>query len=165
MSTARIRLPLRVLASAAGVVVMGSLALADAPPTQYAAFDLKDLTILDSQTQLRWQRHAGPQTSFAGAIAYCAGLSLAGYTSGWRVPSYKELLTLVDESPHTEYPTGAPQQIAIDGNAFPNTAVDAPYWTSSPYPSIAGDAYVVEFVQGAGQSQSMGTPAYVRCVQ
>jgi hypothetical protein len=160
------RLPLRIVAAAAGVVAFGSLAWADAPPGQYAPFDLRDQSILDVKTGLRWQRYAAPPMSFAGAVSYCAGLSLDGFAAGaWRLPSYKELLTLVDESPHTEYPTGAPVQIAIDGNAFSGTAVDAAYWTSSPYPPMSGNGYAVDFSTGAGQDVSLGSSSlYVRCV-
>jgi hypothetical protein len=160
------RLALRVVGAAAGVVALGSLAWADAPPGQYSYFDLRDQSILDLKTGLRWQRYAAPPVSSASAVSYCAGLSLSGFGAGaWRLPSYKELLTLVDESPHIEYPTGAPVQIAIDGNAFSGTAVDAPYWTSSPYPPMSGNAYAVDFSTGAGQDVAIASAnLYVRCV-
>ena len=160
------RLPLRILAAAAGVIALGSLARADAPAEQYSPFDLKDRSIVDNKTGLRWQRYAASQLSFAGAVAYCAGLSLDGFVAGaWRIPSYKELLTLVDEFPHTEYPTGAPVEIAIDGHAFPAIAVQAPYWTSSPYPPLAGSAYAVDFGTGAGQNAATASASLnVRCV-
>ena len=160
------RLALRVVGAAAGVVALGSLAWADAPPGQYWPFDLRDVSIRDAKTGLRWQRYAAPPMGFGAAVSHCAALSLDGFGAGaWRLPSYKELLTLVDESPHTEYPTGAPVQIAIDGNAFPGVAVDAPYWTSSLYPPMSGYAYAVDFGTGAGQDVAVASAIpYVRCV-
>jgi len=156
---------LRLTATGAGLLAVVSVARADAPPGQYANFNRNDITILDDWTQLRWERVAIYQaSSFDDAAAHCAGLTLDGL-SGWRVPSYKELLTLVDESPHTEYPTGAPVTIAIDGNAFPGTRYDLPYWTSSPFLKSPGDAYVVRFSDGiADHAPMLSANYYVRCV-
>ncbi len=158
-------LALRAAAAGAGLVALVSIARADAPPGQYRVFNRSDVVIIDNGTQLTWQRAVVYQaTSFADATSYCAGLALS-QTPGWRVPSYKELLTLVDESPHTEYPTGAPVQIAIDASAFPGTPVDQPYWTSSVYLQGATSAYAVRFSDGAGLAVLMATPGYyVRCV-
>ncbi len=151
-------------------LTMGVLARADAPPDQYDTFDLKDTVIHDAKTGLYWQRQVAPtQTAtFSGATAYCAGLALGSYGSGWRVPSYKELLTLVDESPHVEYPKGPPVNVAIDPNAFPLTPADplTPYWTSSadPNPVNAGDAFAVEFSLGNAKSLPQSSVLFVRCV-
>jgi len=158
------RVALRLSASGAGLVAVVSLARADAPPGQYAQFSREDTVITDDGTRLRWQRVATYQaTSFADAQGYCAALSLGGL-GAWRVPSYKELLTLVDEAPHTEYPTGAPVTIAIDGNAFPGTNPGV-YWSSSADAQTSGNAYAVRFSDGQSQSAPVNTTGYsVRCV-
>jgi hypothetical protein len=163
MSRARVHRVTRVIAPVLAVATAGVIARADAPPDQYASFNQADTVITDNFTKLNWQRTVTTSTDFAGAIAECNGLSLGTFSSGWRLPSYKELLTLVDESPHDEYPTGQAVQVAIDGNAFPETP-NGSFWTSSVVPS-SGSILDVEFKQGTGNTLlPIGANAYVRCV-
>jgi len=166
MSGAAWRRALRLSVPILTVATVGVLARADSPPGQYAAFNQADVVITDNGTLLGWQRTVSTLSTFSGAVAACNGLSLGGFPSGWRLPSYKELLTLVDESPHLEYPTGAPVQIAIDGNAFPETPVIPfrNYWTSSADPNTPGNLLVVEFQSGTGVSLGGTQTAWVRCV-
>jgi hypothetical protein len=161
------RARLRAALSAVGLVAIVSLARADAPSDQYALFDVNSQSITDNFTLLVWQRQAPAQTMiFASAVSYCSGLSLDNGSS-WRVPSYKELLTLVDESPHLEYQGGALVPVAIDGHAFPPpTLVNHYYWSSSPSLADTSSAYVVDFGTGMAHTSSMtqGDVDYVRCV-
>jgi hypothetical protein len=162
----------RRLAGVAGVVTLASVARADAPSDQYELFDVNDVTIQDHFTTLVWQRY--PATSitsgmpatmtFDAAAAYCQGLSLGSYANGWRVPSYKELLTLVDEKPHLEFENGQLVPKAIDLHAFPGTpTAGTSYWTSSTYQD--GRGYAVDFSDGTAQLASKAnTSFYVRCV-
>lgn len=162
MKRARLRAGL----SAAGLVAIVSLARADAPGDQYALFNVNSQSITDDFTQLVWQRQAPPQTMpFTNAVTYCSALSLDGY-SPWRLPSYKELLTLVDESPHLEYQGGSLVPVAIDGHAFPPpTLVDHRYWTSSPSLAAPTFTYVVDFGNGSGLTADVTQDSeYVRCV-
>ena len=157
---------LRATVAATGVLALASLARADAPPDQYNLFNLNSDVIQDLWTGLSWQRYP-PATSvtFDAAAAYCASLSLDTMTTGWRVPSYKELLTIVDEAPHVEYEGAQLVQKAIDGNAFPGAAVDVPYWTSSLYPAAKNNAYVVDFGNGGVPGpDAIVHSDYVRCV-
>jgi hypothetical protein len=71
------------------------------------------------------------------ALDYCANLSLDGIT-GWRLPSIKELWSIVDV-------TGA--NPAIDWSVFPST-VSGVYWTSSPFANRPYEAYAVDFSTG-----------------
>lgn len=80
----------------------------------------------------------------------------------WRVPSYKELLTLVDESPHQDYVQGL--IVAIDANAFPSTPASQ-FWTSSLDPMNPTQAYAVDFGTGVGSLESVMFPLFVRRVQ
>jgi len=157
---------LRASLVAGAVVGLATLARADAPSDQYEFFDLTTTVIQDLRTGLYWQRYP-PATgvSFAGAAAYCASLVPDGGGPAWRVPSYKELLTLVDESPHTEYTGGQLQQKAIDGNAFPQIPVDLSYVTSSVYPGTpSGYVYTVDFHNGLPGAADATQSFYVRCV-
>jgi hypothetical protein len=127
------------------------------------------LTVTDSITGLVWQRDgSGARTgcshddvgdpgntscTWAEATTYCTGLSVGGF-SGWRVPSLKELSTIMD---YTQYFP------VIDPVAFPNTEPWY-FWASSP--TIAPIyAWVVNF-QGGGWYQA-GANNYerVRCVR
>jgi hypothetical protein len=52
-------------------------------------------TVHDPKTGLTWQQMPPPDTyTQAGALQYCAGLSLDG--GGWRLPTIKELATIAD---------------------------------------------------------------------
>src|SRR5580658_4283600 len=145
---------LRAAVAVTAMTVLATTARADAPLDQYGLFDMDAETIVDAWTGLVWQRNAPAQhVDFYAAAAYCESLSLAtpaGQTSGWRVPSYKELLTLVDETPHTEYVNDGLIQVWIDANAFPQTLVDREYWTSSLYVLSAAAGYAVDFSDGQG---------------
>jgi hypothetical protein len=156
---------LRAILAASAVVALATLARADAPPDQYSLFNTRSDVIQDVRTGLSWQRIASPiLVEQSGAFALCAALSLDALATGWRVPSYKELLTLVDEAPHTEYENGQLMEKAIDADAFPATATDSAYWTSSPYPAQADSAYAVNFHTGVPLADDPGVVHYVRCV-
>jgi hypothetical protein len=162
----RARRWLRATFGASAVLVLVTLARADAPFDQYNLFNLNSDVIQDQQTGLYWQRYP-PTTDvdFDGAASYCGQLSLDTFATGWRVPSYKELLTLVDESPHVEYENGTVVEKYIDGNAFPGAAVSSSYWTSSAYPGApAVEGYAVDFHTGVPAAQDRASSQVVRCV-
>lgn len=73
----------------------------------------------------------------AEAQKACAALRTGGY-SDWRLPTMRELLTLVDYSRHDP---------AIDTELFPNCKSDW-YWTSTPYAPDSGYAWFVSFDDG-----------------
>jgi hypothetical protein len=160
----------RATLAATALAAVVSLARADAPIDQYDLFSSSDTTIWDTKTNLVWERRpqSGPagQYSFHDAGTHCQGLSLNGF-SDWRVPSYKELLTLVDENPHFEYENGGLVPHAIDSNAFPGTAVDNLYWTSSLVSQLGAPTYgyAVSFSDGTGQQPLLTQQLYVRCVR
>jgi hypothetical protein len=122
-------------------------ALADAPADQYEQFDRDSTSIKDAHTLLQWERRPAP-TPF----------------SGGRLPTVKELLTIVDEAPHDEYVAPSVVSKFIDGLAFPDTPVDRPYWTSSP--GEPGLVWAVDFGTGLMTPLSATTgQAYARCLQ
>ena len=151
------------------VVVLALPAHADAPAGQYEAF-AKDLKfIVDSKTHLRWQRFPDlTERSFTDAGNYCpaADSVKAGWGSpgGWRLPTVKELLTLVDEEPHDEFDPslGATSPRYIDRNAFAGTP------TKLPYLALGDDAVTawrVDFATGRASQQGASALYYVRCVR
>ncbi len=91
------------------------------------AYRIADGEVHDPATGLTWQRAIFPAMPADAAVAYCAGLGLGD--GPWRLPSVQELASTVDET------RVAP---AIDTEAFPGTAKNAPYWTATrPSPKPA----------------------------
>lgn len=125
---------------------------ADAPQGRYMT---DNGTVIDTKTMLIWERgHSIAPQIFSDAQNRCAMLMLNG--NGWRLPSMKELQTIVDRSGVA--PT-------IDPLAFPNTPKDA-FWTSSSWSaSAASAAWVIKFTDGYTTSRSKTTSAYSRCVR
>lgn len=135
--------------------------LADAPiggkDQQYANFIGEDRFITDRHTHLKWDRPLAPYPaalSFIDAQASCSGAK--------RLPSLKELLTLVDETPHDEYDEGVLVARAIDRSAFSDTPPEE-FWTSS----LSGaKVWVVDFSDGTTDAvTTTNKMARVRCVQ
>lgn len=135
--------------------------------------DPGDGTILDQKSGLVWQKCASGQGSagdsytacatgtattytWVNALAYCNTLNLNGIT-GWRLPSVKELVSLVDYSR-----SAAP---ATDTAFFPSTTGN--YWTSTNHPSgsYRDQAYLIAFNAGTYDAAVKTTVARVRCVR
>lgn len=151
MKLRTLRLPL-VLALAVAPV------MADAPPDQYRPFVRTDTEIQDPHTQLKWQRAVIAQRNYQQAQTACP--------IGYRLPTVKELLTLVDEEPHAEYESGQIVTKMIDRNAFPGTPAEA-FWTSSIFAGSAQPqrAWAVHFGTGVTAALDEGESHYVRCVR
>jgi hypothetical protein len=114
-------------------------------------------TVVDTVTHLTWQRVMAPTLlTEPQGVSYCQTLD-AGSMTGWRLPTIKELQTLVDV-----------RQIkpAIDTNAFPDTPPTGTFWSSTPYASDLRMGWYLNFVVG-GESSYIGLPGpmNVRCVQ
>jgi hypothetical protein len=114
----------------------------------------------DVETKLIWQEgDSGTTMAFSAAAPYCASLALNGHT--WRLPSIKELSTLVDEDPPITSVSPA-----INVTAFPGTAANTPYWSSSLFnnmPATAHDPWVINFQDGYTEYNQ--TAGLVRCVR
>lgn len=120
-------------------------------------------TVTDTSTGLVWQRTPSDERfNFEDAQAHCADLDLAG--KGFRAPSMKELLTLVDETNL--------QDPAIDTSVFDMPVDGGLFWTSSrnaQQPDSNG--WYVLFGYGEAKSTSPPPPSnltdeyYVRCVK
>jgi len=113
-----------------------------------------DGTVVDTATRLTWQQRLdGTRRSFAEATAACAALPLAG--GGWRLPSMKELQTIVDET-RTDP--------AIDPAAFPETPSEG-FWAANPLAGMAQNAWFVTFANGIAYNAVVEHPYSVRCVR
>lgn len=163
----------------AGAVVLAGAALvvvavrADAPSDQYGFFQAMTPSIKDTKARLEWERFpelnllagdAGadggmwaPNQTFANANTRCQNLG-----AGWRLPTVKELSTIVDEDPHQVYRDGGTPYLFIDRNAFP-TADPQHYWSSSPAKN--NQAWAVDFGSGEPVLDPQSLPNVSRCVR
>jgi hypothetical protein len=129
-----------------------------APDSRYS--DHGDGTVTDLQTGLMWKRCSEGQSGTAcsgtesiqtwqAALTTAANSSFAGY-SDWRLPSVKELQSLVETGCHSP---------SINGVRFPNTPSNS-FWTSTTVASNASNARVVNFssgnVNGSVKSGNLG---------
>jgi len=112
--------------------------------------------VVDKVTGLTWERQNGGENplwlSWDDAKAYCASLVLDGQ-SGWRLPTVKELQSLVDVRS---------RQPATDPAIFPGVGE---LWASS---GIANDptlAWSVSFEQGQTVPTVVTVKDQVRCVR
>jgi uncharacterized protein DUF1566 len=129
-------------------------ATAAAPRTPPARFEVVGDVVRDLTTGLEWTREAASdkRLTWAEAKEACEKLDLAG--GGWRLPTIKELLSLVDYERHDP---------AID----PVFKCDATlYWTSTPYaPSPAVCAWGVGFGDGDAGCSGRDGDGFVRAVR
>ena len=99
--------------------------------------DLGGGLVRDNGNGLVWQQTTPPGGyTQAGAIAYCAGLTLGG--GGWRLPTNDELLTIVDR----RYTA-----TKIDPTYFPATP-GANFWSSTPVAGMPTYGWQVNFYTG-----------------
>ncbi len=105
---------------------------------------------------LEWQDNSQAKTTklnWQDAKAYCQELELVGYDD-WRLPSIKELQSIVDASRYNP---------AIK-RGFANVA-SSRYWSSSEYVSVAKYAWVVYFKYGGTSYGTKSAEYFVRCVR
>ncbi|HMI85074.1 MAG TPA: DUF1566 domain-containing protein [Polyangiaceae bacterium] len=115
-------------------------AIAVAPGNQYALLAAGE--VQDNYTHLIWQQgYSAATMPWADAAAYCSTLALNGNT--WRLPSIRELSTLVDEA------LVAP---SINRTMFPSTKYGSRsinwYWASHSAAGNASAAWAINFDDG-----------------
>jgi hypothetical protein len=141
------------------VAIVPTFAHASAPAGQYVvtAGGTAYGSVYDTKTKLTWQQTVSSTTyTWADAQAHCAGVGASLGGMGWRLPTLKELQTLVDYS----QATGA----MIDPTAFPS-APSSVFWSGS---SVAGSpslAWLVSFYGGYSNSFGITYAFDVRCVR
>ena len=143
------------LASVVVVVAGLAIAVAGSAVAPIGRYTIDHGAVTDVKTKLTWQQATSSTTyTQADAASACATLSLNG--GGWRLPTVKELVTLVDVSVASG-PT-------IDSTAFPDTP-SGPFWSSTSSAEAAGVAWAVYFSGGNAYSDEVSNSDYVRCVR
>ena len=113
-------------------------------------------TVTDNNTYLIWQQQDdGITKSWANAKTYCDNLSLGGY-SDWRLPSKKELVTIVNYAIPEPGPTIQP--------VF-NNARSSAYWTATDMADSTSSAWNVVFYNGQTDAPTKSANYYARCVR
>jgi hypothetical protein len=126
--------------------------------------DNGDGTVTDLNTGLMWQKTSGDKVTYAEAVAGAEAFSLAGYDD-WRLPSIKELYSLIDFSgidPSGWNGSDISSLVPfIDTGVFDfeygdrsagERIIDAQYWSSTEYvaTTMSGEAttFGVNFADG-----------------
>lgn len=113
----------------------------------------------DNVTNLIWSLGSGRGNQMPYGTTELPNIAniakLCGYDSGWRLPTRKELLSIVNVEA---------SRPAIDGAYFPGTQSDA-YWSSDSRASSATHAWYVSFSGGSAQYVSKTSAFYVRLVR
>lgn len=125
-------------------------------------------TIDDAMLNLMWQNDYSdnkgfaandevPHINHADATSYCTAIDLAGH-SDWRLPTRRELQSLVD------YSKPNPGPVIVDAFVA-TTQTNDWYWTGTDYATGTTGAWVVGFSDGNVGANLKSATGYVRCVR
>ncbi len=118
--------------------------------------DNNDGTITDNSTGLMWQKKApDEEMTWKEALEYCERTLELGDHTDWRLPTIKELQSIVD------YETYAP---AIDEAVFLNTKSSF-YWSGTINASNTDTAWGVDFYSGNDYGDDKTKDHHVRAVR
>jgi hypothetical protein len=110
--------------------------------------EYKGEAVLDTETHLIWERTpSAAETAWANASLRCA-LASTGGRLGWRLPSFLELMTLVEPAPLA----AASKPRLPSGHPFQGVRADF-YWTTSSQDTEPTNAYAIDFLRGDVMSQ------------
>jgi len=116
-----------------------------------------DGTIMDNATGLMWDWQNTAKKTYSNAIYYCSALSKGDFDD-WRLPTPKELLTIVD------YKRGGVSTSVIYDSVFQAGA--RLYWTTETYGNESATyQYVVNMKDGTLSGYPNYTDVYCWCVR
>lgn len=113
-------------------------------------------TVTDKKLGLEWQDSSEVKSNnrkWSLAKSYCSNLTLAGHRD-WRLPTYDELLTIVDYDRYDSAIMPSFQNISSSG-----------YWSASVCLSDTRFAWYVPFSSGGTGQGTLNVGNYVRCVR
>jgi hypothetical protein len=139
-------------AGALSALVAWAPARASAPAGRYM---VTAGTVYDTKTKLTWQQTVSSATyQWNAANNLCFGLGSALPGTGWRLPTIKEIQTLVDFTVKS-----APY---VDQGAFPATPIVS-FWSATPVSSISGNVWLLQD-DGTTANDNSAQSYHVRCV-
>ncbi len=120
----------------------------------------KGEAVLDTETQLIWERSpSATETVWANASLRCA-LTSTGGRLGWRLPSFFELMTLVEPSP----PATASKPSLPASHPFRGVRAGI-YWTTNSQDTEPTNAYAIDFLRGDLTAQRKNLAHAYWCVR
>lgn len=120
-------------------------------------------TVIDGARNLEWETGTSTSAmSWSAALSYCENRTYDG-KSDWRLPSVKELVTLVDYSTHSPA-IHAPELFSTKSAVYMSSSTCQVYFYYMGYHNYNYVA-VVDFSDGAVEHQLKNANAYVRCVR
>lgn len=112
----------------------------------------EDIVVIDSATNLMWQKTYETNKTWHLALQYCENLIYAGY-SDWRLPNRNELESLLDydksAAPYSDFPD-------MPGEWF---------WSSSNIINNSAHAWFLNFTRGRPDQNFKTASSNVRCVR
>ncbi len=139
-----------------GLTELGKEKLAKRDAKKLSRWKRNGEVVVDTKLNLMWQDNSEVKTvkkKWKEAKKYCQNLSLAGF-SDWRLPSYDELLSVVD---YDRYDTAIMP-------SFKNVTSSG-YWSSSVARFSSKEAWNVLFRNGYAGYGPKSYLYYVRCVR
>ena len=121
------------------------------------SLSLSSDVVIDSKTGLMWQDNSDAKYTkkdWKGALDFCSELRLAGYDD-WRLPTVKELETIVGTSP---------RNMDIK-KGFKNVGGSGYYWSSSTDESNQAFAWMMNFKRGYEYINYKTYERHIRCVR
>jgi hypothetical protein len=115
--------------------------------------DNGDNTVTDISTGLMWLKDVGSEKYWKVALTACERLNLGGYTD-WRLPTIKELRSLVDYSQHSS---------AINTTYFPFNGKSGAFWSSTC--NTGNTTLLLEFNYGTEDFNYRDHGGNIRCVR
>lgn len=113
-------------------------------------------TWIDRKSGLEWQAVSQPEDTLYAALAACEGLTLNS-RDDWRVPSAKELETIVNRD--TDQEPATYQQLVNDVSTASRT-----YWTSTPN-LVSWGFWTINFMAGNMGGNYVSSDYWYRCVR
>ncbi|MCK5111213.1 MAG: DUF1566 domain-containing protein [Arcobacteraceae bacterium] len=138
-----------------GYVVFLFILLNSVYGKEFVRNDIENI-VIDNKNKLMWQDNKEAKTNeknWKDANRYCNNLLLSGFND-WRLPSIKELETIVDSD------RADPSICTI----FKNISADS-YWTSTSLPENKNNARLICFVSGDDNDDEKVVNYCVRCVR
>jgi hypothetical protein len=120
-------------------------------------YSISSGVVMDTVTGLNWQQQAQKRTfTYSDAELYCKNLNLGDVGSHWRMPTVKELSTLVDY----DVSMGS---LMMDPTAFSGETSDS-YWSSTALAGNANGLWAINFAIGMLIDDNIQNILMVRCV-